>query len=85
LAADNPGDLSTPPVIARLCFDIWYVAGTLSGARPLHKTTPLVTGDALPPHPERLPHFWATPIEMRELIQRGFDIDYERIMNTPDN
>jgi hypothetical protein len=72
-AADLQGDQSAPPVMARLCFNIWYMAGILSGAKGWG------AGDALPPHSERLPRFWATPLAVRQWIREGFAIERARL------
>ena len=72
-AADVPGEPSMPLVIARLCFAIWYLASILSGSKGG------VAGDALPPHPERLPRFWAIPLAVRQRIREGFDRERARL------
>jgi hypothetical protein len=80
LATNTPGDFSTSSIIGQLCSEIWYQATTLRGA----KHAKAVAGDALPPHPERLPLFWATPIAMREWIRQGFDIEVKRLTDWVD-
>ncbi len=72
-AADVPSEPSMPSLVARLCFAIWYLASILSGA------TGGVAGDALPPHPERLPRFWGTPHAVRQWIREGFDSERARL------
>ena len=67
------GEQSVPPIVARLCFAIWYLAGILSGAIGWG------AGDALPPHPERFPRFWATPLAVRQAIHEGFDSERARL------